>query len=332
VTTHRRGDLALGLSGPLLLELPLVNKGSAFTEAERRQFGLLGLLPPHVSSIEEQVARTYENYQCQSTELERYRYLTELHDRNETLFFRLVEDHLAEMLPVIYTPSVGAACQRYSHIYERPRGLYLAYPHRDALDTMLANAPTPRTRVIVVTDGERILGLGDLGVGGLGISVGKLALYTLCAGIHPATTLPVVLDVGTDNPDLLRDPLYLGWRHERVRGPAYDAFIEAFVAGVLRRFPDALLQWEDFARGNARRLLECYRDRLCTFNDDIQGTGAVTLAGLLAAMTATGARLRDQRVVILGAGSAATGIADCLVAAMLDDGGGSSEARDDLAG
>ena len=271
--------------------------------------------------------RTYDNYQQKTTAQERYIFLTSLQDRNETLFYRLLSEHIAEMLPMIYTPVVGITAQHYSHIYRRPRGLFISYPHRDAIEEMLSNAPYHDVRAIVVTDGERVLGLGDLGIGGMEISVGKLTLYSLCAGIHPAQTLPIHLDVGTDNQTLLDDPLYLGWRHERVRGPAYDEFIEPFVAAVTRVFPNALLQWEDFAKHNARRLLDRYRDQLCSFNDDIQGTGAVALAGLLAATAATHARLSDQRIVLLGAGSAATGICDQIVAAMLSEGCSASEAK-----
>jgi malate dehydrogenase (oxaloacetate-decarboxylating) len=308
------------LTGQAVLEEPLLNKGSAFPDAERRDLGLLGLLPPHVATMEEQLARTYENYTRKDTDLERYIFLASLQDRNETLFYRLLQEHVREMSPIVYTPEVGDACEHYSHIYRRPRGLYISYLQRDQIETILRSAPYPDVRVIVVTDGERILGLGDLGLGGMGIPVGKLALYTLCAGIHPAATLPIVLDVGTDNCTLLDDPLYLGWHHERVRGPEYDAFVEAFVQGVKRTFPGALLQWEDFAKDNARRLLERYRDEVCSFNDDIQGTGAVTLAGLLAAVAAVGSRIGAQRVVVLGAGSAATGICDQLVAAMVSEG------------
>jgi malate dehydrogenase (oxaloacetate-decarboxylating) len=315
------------LSGQMLLETPLLNKGSVFPEDERRAFGLLGLLPYHVAPLEEQLARTYENYGREDTDLGRYQYLASLHDRNEVLFYRLVLDHIREMSPIVYTPVVGLACQHYSHIYRRPRGLYISYPYRHDIDALLRNVVPDQVRVIVVTDGERILGLGDLGVGGMGIPVGKLALYTLCAGVHPASTLPIVLDVGTDNRALLADPLYLGWHHERIRGADYDAFIDAFVRAVQTRFPHALLQWEDFAKGHARRLLERYRDRLCSFNDDIQGTGAVTLAGLLAAVEASGSKLREQRVVILGAGSAATGVAEQLVAALIDEGLAPGEAR-----
>lgn len=319
--------IEVSLSGQVLLETPLLNKGSVFPEDERRAFGLLGLLPYHVAPVEEQLARTYENYCREDTDLGRYLYLASLHDRNEVLFYRLVADHIRQMSPIVYTPVVGLACQHYSHLYRRPRGLYISYPYRDEIEALFQNVTKAQVRVMVVTDGERILGLGDLGVGGMGIPVGKLALYTLCAGIHPATTLPILLDVGTDNRALLDDPLYLGWHHERVRGADYDAFIEAFVRAVQQRFPRVLLQWEDFAKKNARRLLERYRDELCTFNDDIQGTGAVTLAGLLVAVDLTGSKLSEQRVVILGAGSAATGIAEQLVAALANEGIAPGEAR-----
>jgi malate dehydrogenase (oxaloacetate-decarboxylating) len=316
----RLPTLELDTSGPALLDTPLLNKGSAFTEEERRDFGLLGMLPPHVSTLDEQLARAYENFRRKDTDLERYIFLGALQDRNETLFYKLVSEHITEMMPIIYTPTVGLACQQYSHIYRRPRGLYIAYPDLDRIDEILGNAPSASPSVIVVTDGERILGLGDLGVGGMGIPIGKLALYTLCAGINPATTLPVILDVGTNNESLLDDPLYLGWRHRRVEIGVYDAFVEHFVTAVMRRFPKALLQWEDFSKNNAARLLARYRDRLCTFNDDIQGTGAVTLAGLLAAVHVTGQHLRDQRIVILGAGSSAMGISDQLTTALMDEG------------
>src|ERR1043165_278207 len=254
------GALSGSLSGYPLLDTPLLNKGSAFTEEERREFGLLGLLPPHPSTMQEQLARVYENYRAKDSDIERYIFLGSLQDRNETLFYRLLEEHITEMMPIIYTPTVGAGCQRYSHVFRRPRGLYISYPYRAEIGRVLENAPAGGVEVIVVTDGERILGLGDLGVGGMGIPIGKLALYTLCAGIHPATTLPIALDVGTNNQALLDDPLYLGWHHERVRGLAYDDFIEAFVQGVRRRFPNAILQWEDFSKHNARRLLDRYRD------------------------------------------------------------------------
>ena len=318
------------LTGQLLLDYPLLNKGSAFSEEERREFGLLGLLPAHISTMEEQVIRNYANFKRKENDLERYVFLASLQDRNETLFYRLLTDYIAELMPIIYTPVVGQVSQHYSHIYRRPRGLYISYQRRHEIKTILRNAPHADVSVIVVTDGERVLGLGDLGVGGMGIPVGKLSLYTLCAGIHPATTLPILLDVGTNNRDLLSDPLYLGWRHERVIGQEYDGFIEAFIEAVSDCFPKALLQWEDFARHNARRLLEKYQDRICSFNDDIQGTGAVTLAGLLAAIKAKGETLPEQRIVMFGAGSAATGIADQIIAGLMSEGLTESAARSNL--
>ena len=307
-------------SGLELLETAIFNKGIAFPEDERIEFGLHGLLPAHVGSIEEQLARRYGGFQARRTELQQHIYLRALQDRNEVLFYRLIHDHITEMMPLIYTPVVGEACQHFSRIYRKSRGLFLSYEHRDELDAILANRPYREVDVIVVTDGERILGLGDLGVGGMGIPVGKLSLYTLCGGIHPARTLPILLDVGTDNKEALADPLYLGWRHDRLRGQAYDDFIEAFVQAVTRAFPDVLLQWEDFAKLNARRLLDRYRDRLCTFNDDIQGTAAVAVAAIIAALNITGTRLADQRIVIVGAGSAGIGISDQIVAALMAEG------------
>lgn len=318
------------LTGQVLLDNPLLNKGSAFPENERREFGLTGLLPLHCSTIEEQLARTYENYCRKDSDLERYVFLTALQDRNETLFYRLLQEHISEMMPVIYTPTVGEGCRQYSHVFRRPRGLYIAYPHRDQIPTILDNTPSGEVEVIVVTDGERILGLGDLGVGGMGIPIGKLSLYSACAGIHPAATLPIMLDVGTDNRELLDDPLYLGWRHARVRGQEYDAFIDKFVEAVKQKFPRVLLQWEDFSKHNAARLLERYRDRLCSFNDDIQGTGAVTVAGLLAALKVLHSELDEQRIVILGAGSSAIGICDQIVAAMVQAGSTEHEAKQKL--
>jgi malate dehydrogenase (oxaloacetate-decarboxylating) len=312
--------LEVSLTGQLLLDYPLLNKGMAFSDEERREFGLLGLLPPRVSTVEEQLERNYENYRRKESDIERYIFLMSLQDRNETLFYKLLGRHITEMTPIIYTPVVGAASELYSHIYRRPRGLYISCRHRGEIKTLLSNAPHSEVAIIVVTDGERVLGLGDLGVGGMGIPVGKLSLYTLCAGIHPAATLPIFLDVGTDNKELLKDPLYIGWRRERVRGREYDDFIEEFIEAVIEVFPNAMLQWEDFARHNARRLLERYQDRLCSFNDDIQGTGAVALAGLLAAVKVNGERLSDQRIVMFGAGSAATGIADQIVAAIISEG------------
>ena len=322
--------IATSLSGQLLLDNPLSNKGSAFSIDERRELGLIGLLPAHFSTIEEQLTRTYENYQRKQSDLGRYVFLTALQDRNETLFYRLLEEHITEMMPIVYTPTVGEGCRQYSHVFRRPRGLYISYPDRNEIPSLLANAPAERVEVIVVTDGERILGLGDLGVGGMGIPVGKLSLYTLCAGIHPSTTLPILLDVGTDNRDLLDDPLYLGWRHERVRGQEYNEFIDLFVDAIRQKFPRVLLQWEDFAKQNAAPLLKRYRDRLCTFNDDIQGTGAVTVAGLLAAMKLTRTTLGKQRIVILGAGSSAIGICDQIMATMLHAGYSEDEAKQSL--
>ena len=326
---ERTGDryVETPLSGQLLLEHPLLNKGSAFTEEERRAFGLVGLLPPGVSTLPLQLDRIYGNYRSKTSNLERYIHLVSLQDRNETAFYRLIVDHLVEMMPIIYTPVVGEACQAYSRIYRRPRGLYVSYHEREHLDDAIANLGDQDVEIIVVTDGERILGLGDLGIGGMGIPIGKLSLYTVCAGIHPATCVPITLNVGTDNETLLADPLYLGWRHRRVRGAEYDTFIEAFIAAITRRYPRVLLQWEDFAKQNASRLLERYRDRLCTFNDDIQGTGAVTLAAALAASAATGSTLREQRIVMLGAGSAAAGIASQLTTAIESEGVSSTDAR-----
>ena len=330
VTNHSEALIETSLTGQRLLDNPLLNKGSAFSRDERREFDLLGLLPAHSSTVEEQLARTYENYQRKETDLERYVFLTALQDRNETLFYRLLLEHISEMTPIIYTPTVGEGCRQYSHLFRRPRGLYVSYPHRDEISVLLDNAPSETVEVIVVTDGERILGLGDLGVGGMGIPIGKLSLYSLCAGIHPAATLPIMLDVGTDNRELLDDPLYLGWRHPRVRGQEYDDFIEAFVAAVGQKFPRVLLQWEDFSKHNAARLLERYHDCLCTFNDDIQGTGAVTVAGLLAAMKLLDSKLGEQRILILGAGSSAIGISDQIVAAMRQEGYSEHDAKQKL--
>jgi malate dehydrogenase (oxaloacetate-decarboxylating) len=319
--------IEVSISGRALLDDPVLNKGSAFPEDERRELGLLGLLPTHVSTVHEQLARTYENYKRKENDLERYIFLMSLQDRNETLFYMLVQEHIAEMVPVIYTPVVGAGCQQYSHIYRKPRGIYISFPQRDVIAAILRNAPSRAIEAIVVTDGERILGLGDLGIGGMGIPVGKLSLYTLCAGIAPTKTLPVLLDVGTDNEALLNDPLYLGWRHKRIRGQEYDDFVEDFVQAVIEVFPNSLLQWEDFSKNNAPRLLERYRDRLCTFNDDIQGTGAVALAGLLAATSVAGSSLGRQRIVVVGAGSAASGICDQIVTAMVSEGIAAADAR-----
>ncbi len=316
--THKRGVA--------LFEDPLLNKGTAFTHEERRQFGLLGLLPPHIDTLQEQVTRAYDAFSIKPNNLEKHIFLRQLQDENETLFYRLLLDHVEEMMPMVYTPVVGEACQEFSHIYRRPRGVFLSYPNRDLLDTILAEIDRD-IDVIVVTDGERILGLGDQGAGGMGIPIGKLSLYTLCGGIHPARTLPILLDLGTNNQERLDDPRYIGWRHERIKGEEYDAFVEAFVEAVLKRFPDVLLQWEDFASVDAYPILERYRDRLCTFNDDIQGTAAVTTGTILAAIAAGGGTLEEQSIVMLGAGSAGIGITDQLVAAMVRQGLSEEEAH-----
>ena len=314
------------LSGYELLADPLLNKGTAFTETERNAFDLHGLLPPSIGTLDEQVSRRLQVLRGLASDLERYAFLRDLHDTNETLFFALLVQNLEELLPVVYTPTVGDGCQQFSRLYRKPRGLFLSLPHKDRIESILAHPRFDNVEAIVVTDGERILGLGDQGAGGMGIPIGKLALYTGCGGLHPATTLPVMLDVGTDNPDCLNDPLYVGWRHERVRGEEYDDFIETFVNAVAKRWPHVLLQWEDFARNNATRLLERYRDRLCTFNDDVQGTAAVATGTLLAAINVTGVPLTEQRIAVMGAGSAGCGIASLIRKAMTDAGLPDSEA------
>ncbi|NMP27151.1 NAD-dependent malic enzyme [Rahnella sp. SAP-1] len=314
-------------AGPILLEFPLLNKGSAFSQEERTNFNLHGLLPEAVESIEEQAARAYRQFQEFKNDIEKHVYLRNIQDTNETLFYRLIDEHLSEMMPVIYTPTVGEACEHFSDIYRRARGLFIAYPNREHIDDMLQNATKQHVKVIVVTDGERILGLGDQGIGGMGIPIGKLSLYTACGGISPAYTLPVVLDAGTNNQQLLNDPLYMGWRHPRITGDEYYAFVDQFIEAVKIRFPNVLLQFEDFAQKNAMPLLERYRKELCCFNDDIQGTAAVTLGSLLAASRAAGSRLRDQTVTFLGAGSAGCGIAEQIVAQMKSEGLSEEEAR-----
>lgn len=314
-------------SGYALLTDPLLNKGTAFSDAERDAFGLHGLLPPHVGTLDEQVARGLEALRGLDTDVERYAFLRDMQDINETLFYATLVGHLEELLPIVYTPTVGAGCQQFSHLFRKPRGLFLSMPHVDRMDQILAQPRFDGVEAIVVTDGERILGLGDQGAGGMGIPIGKLALYSGCGGLHPATTLPILLDVGTDNAERLNDPLYVGWRHERVRGQAYDDFVEAFVSAVIRRWPRVLLQWEDFARSNATRLLERYRDRLCTFNDDVQGTAAVATGTLLAAVSVAGVPLANQRVAILGAGSAGCGIASLIRSALSEAGLTDDEAR-----
>lgn len=321
------GTLRIRRSGFELIADPLLNKGMAFTDPERDAFSLHGLLPPHVATLDDQVARRLEAFGRIDDDLARYSFLRDLQDTNETLFYALLTRNLPELLPVVYTPTVGLGCQRFSHVYRKPRGLFLGPPHADRLDEILAHPRFDDVAVIVVSDGERILGLGDQGAGGMGIPIGKLSLYTGCGGIHPGRTLPILLDTGTDNAELRDDPLYIGWRHARVRGAEYDAFVEAFVGAVARRFPHVLLQWEDFAGANAARLLAAYRDRLCTFNDDIQGTAAVVAGTLLAAVAAAGGRLADQRVVLLGAGSAGIGICRLLMQGMVEEGLDEDEAR-----
>jgi len=310
-----------------VLEDPLTNKGTAFSEEERSELGLRGLLPDVVETLEQQVQRRYQAYQEQPTEVARHINLRALQDTNETLFYRLVSDHTEEMLPILYTPTVGLACQRFSEIYRRPRGLFIAYPDRDRIGEILGNRPRQEVDAIVVTDGQRVLGLGDLGIGGMGIPIGKLSLYTALGGIDPGRTLPVLLDVGTDNAELLDDPLYLGWRHRRIGGADYDDFIDRFVQAVRAELPDVLLQWEDFATPHALPILERYRDQLLTFNDDIQGTAAVVLAALSAGAAANESPLRDQAVVMLGAGSAGIGVCEQVLRSMMADGLSEQNAR-----
>ena len=314
------------LSGYQLLADPLLNKGTAFSEAERDAFDLHGLLPPNIGTLDEQVSRRLQVLRSFQTDIERYAFLRDLQDTNETLFFALLAANIEELLPVVYTPTVGEGCQEFSRLYRKPRGLFLSLPHQNRIEQILADPRYDKVEAIVVTDGERILGLGDQGAGGMGIPIGKLALYTGCGGINPATTLPVILDVGTDNPACLNDPLYIGWRHERVRGQEYDDFVEAFVSAVIKRWPHVLLQWEDFAKNNATRMLDKYRDRLCTFNDDVQGTAAVATGTLLSAINVTGVPLTGQRIAVMGAGSAGCGIASLILKAMTDAGLSESEA------
>ena len=321
------GAIEVDLTGSDLLANPLLNKGTAFTERERDELGLHGFLPPHIGSLEDQISRRMDALHALQTDFERYVFLRGLQDANETLFYALVTRNLTETLPLVYTPTVGEGCQRFSRIWSKPRGLFLSWPQRNRIGDIFAHPRFDQIEAIVVSDGERILGLGDQGAGGMGIPIGKLSLYTACAGLHPATTLPILLDTGTDNGERLVDPLYIGWRHERIRGQDYDDFVELFVAAVEARWPHVLLQFEDFARSNAARLLARYRDRLCTFNDDIQGTAAVAAGALLAAVRVTGLPLCEQRVVIAGAGSAGCGIGALILREMIDAGLPAPEAR-----
>jgi malate dehydrogenase (oxaloacetate-decarboxylating) len=315
------------LSGYELLNDPLLNKGTAFTEDERDAFDLHGLLPPHVAELDYQVQRRLDAFRSLGSDLQRHVFLRGLQDSNETLFYALLTRNIEEMMPIVYTPTVGLGCELFSHIFRKPRGLFLSIPHKDLIRGILGHPRYDNIEAIVVSDGERILGLGDQGAGGMGIPIGKLSLYTACAGLHPSTTLPILLDVGTDNQKHLADPLYIGWQHARVRGAEYDDFIEIFVAAVRERWPHVLLHWEDFALGNANRLLARYRDRLCTFNDDIQGTAAVAVGTLLSAISVTGVPLTGQRIAVLGAGSAGTGVCALLLRAMTDAGLSEAEAR-----
>lgn len=314
-------------AGHMLLEAPLLNKGNAFTLEERREFNLTGLLPANVETIEEQVARVYEQLQSFEKPIDKHIFLRNIQDINETAYYRLVVENLEEIMPLIYTPTVGEACQRFSHIYRRKRGIFINYEDMDRIDEILHNVTKQNVKVLVVTDGERILGLGDQGIGGMGISIGKLSLYVACGGISPANTLPVVLDVGCNNQSLLDDPMYMGARHKRITGEQYDEFMETFIGAVKRRWPEVILQFEDFAKDNADRLLKKYRDQLCCFNDDIQGTAAVTVATLISAAYSKGEKLKDQRVVIVGGGSAGCGIAEMIIQKMVSEGLDETAAR-----
>jgi malate dehydrogenase (oxaloacetate-decarboxylating) len=315
------------LYGFTLLNHPRLNKGTAFTEEERDAFDLHGLLPPHVGTLEEQIQRRRKAFDSYETPFEKYGFMRDLQDINETLFYALILSDVRTFMPIVYTPTVGEGCQRFSEIWRKPRGLFLSYPNKDRIEKILSHKRYDNVKAIVVSDGERILGLGDQGAGGMGIPIGKMALYTALGGLHHENCLPVLLDVGTDNEERLANPVYVGWRHKRVRGAEYDDFIETFLRAVEKRWPHVLLQWEDFAGTNAARLLKKYRDRLCTFNDDIQGTAAVVLATLLAAMKAADTKLEDQRVAILGFGSAGIGIANLIVKALMEGGLTEQEAR-----
>ena len=308
------------LKGRFVLETPYLNKGTAFSALERRSLGLDGLLPIGEETLELQLERVYASFLQKNSDIERHIYLRALQDTNEVLFYSLLKKHMSQMLPLVYTPVVGQACQTFHKIYRRARGLFISYPDKDRIEELLDQVDLPDVKIIVVSDGERILGLGDLGAGGMGIPIGKISLYTACGGVYPGYCLPILLDAGTNSEERLNDPLYFGWRHARVRGKEYDEFIENFVKAIRKKFPNVLLQWEDFAKDQARMLLDRYRDEICSFNDDIQGTAAVSLAGFLAAVHVAKSRLKDQQIVFYGAGSAGTGIADLIVEAMVREG------------
>ncbi len=314
-------------AGPALLETPLLNKGSAFSERERKSFNLMGLLPPRYETIEEQAERAYQQYKSFTDPLNKHIYLRAIQDTNETLYFKLVQEHIVEMMPIIYTPTVGEACERFSDIYRSSRGLFISYKERYHLDDVLRNATKRKVKVIVVTDGERILGLGDQGIGGMGIPIGKLSLYTACGGISPAYTLPITLDVGTNNQALLDDPMYMGERHTRIDQETYDEFIALFMQAVKRRWPEAMVQFEDFAQPNAMPILQKYREDYCCFNDDIQGTAAVALGTLLSACRLAGKTLSSMRIAFVGGGSAGCGIAEMLIQQMKHEGLSDGDAR-----
>lgn len=316
------------IEGKCLLTIPQLNKGTAFTQEERLAFGLLGKLPHRIETLEEQVRRAYLQYASYKSRLQQNIYLNNLHDKNQILFYKLVSDHLSEMLPTIYTPIVGTAVKRFSHEYRQPRGLYISHFEKHRMEEIISNRSNPDIDLIVVTDGEGVLGIGDQGIGGMDIPVAKLMVYTLCGGIDPTRTLPVFIDVGTNNEELLQDPLYLGCQHPRIGVQEYDDFILTFVTQIKKNFPQAFLHWEDFGRNNARRILDSFQDKICTFNDDIQGTGAVALAALLTACHITKLPLRDNRIIVFGAGTAGTGVSDQIVEAMLRQGLSKEEAYD----
>ena len=330
MTDTQKRPLYIPYAGPSLIEAPLLNKGSAFTKEERVSFNLTGLLPPRYETIEEQVDRCYRQYSSFRTNLNKHIYLRAIQDNNETLYYKLVQEHLEEMMPIIYTPTVGDACEQFSDIYRSSRGLFISYEDRHQLDDILRNATKNKVKVIVVTDGERILGLGDQGIGGMGIPIGKLSLYTACGGISPAYCLPVMLDVGTNNEKLLNDPMYMGARHKRIGQAEYDEFLDMFINAVKRRWPHVMLQFEDFAQPNATPLLTRYRDEICCFNDDIQGTASVTVGTLLAACRTKSVNLSEQKVAFVGAGSAGCGIAEQIITQMVSEGISPEQARSQI--